>query len=45
VGGEVAAETMVELLRRLVAGGVGVIKTWGLFAFDGEPGFSLGQGQ
>jgi len=44
-GGEVAAETMVDLLRRLVAGGVDVIKTEGLFAFDGEPGFSLGQGQ
>jgi isocitrate dehydrogenase len=44
-GGEVPAETMVELLRRLVAAGVDVIKTEGLFAFDGEPGFSLGQGQ
>jgi len=43
--GEVATETMVDLLRRLIAGSVDVIKTKGLFAFDGEPGFSPGQGQ
>jgi isocitrate dehydrogenase len=35
----------VELLGRLVEAGVDVIKTEGLYRFDGEPGYSLGQGQ
>jgi len=33
------------LLTRLVAAGLDVIKTEGLYLFDGEPGFSRGQGQ
>lgn len=37
--------TVVELLRRLSGAGVDFIKTEGLYTFDGEPGFSLGQGQ
>ena len=38
--------TMIaELLRRLAGAGVDFIKTEGLYTFDGEPGFSLGQGQ
>ena len=36
---------VVELLRRLAAQGVGFIKTEQLYLFDGQPGFSLGQGQ
>ncbi len=36
---------LAELLRRLCASGVDFIKTEGLYAFDGEPGYSLGQGQ
>ena len=35
----------VELLRRLAQAGVDFVKTEHLFTFDGEPGFSLGQGQ
>ncbi|MCA6333176.1 MAG: NADP-dependent isocitrate dehydrogenase, partial [Phenylobacterium sp.] len=36
---------VVELLRRLTLSGVDFVKTEHLFTFDGEPGFSLGQGQ
>ena len=36
---------VVELLRRLAQAGVPFIKTEQLYLFDGEPGFSLGQGQ
>ena len=35
----------VELLRRLARAGIPSIKTEQLYLFDGEPGFSLGQGQ
>ncbi|MCK4177899.1 NADP-dependent isocitrate dehydrogenase [Aciditerrimonas ferrireducens] len=41
----VAYDDVVALLGRLVAAGQPFIKTEGLFTFDGEPGFSLGQGQ
>jgi isocitrate dehydrogenase len=37
--------TIAELLRRLAGAGVDFIKTEGLYSFDGQPGFSLGQGQ
>jgi len=37
--------TVVELLRRLAQAGVDFVKTEQLYTFDGEPGFSLGQGQ
>jgi isocitrate dehydrogenase len=36
---------IVELLSRLAAEGVDFIKTEHLYTFDGQPGFSLGQGQ
>lgn len=36
---------IVALLGRLVQGGADVIKTEHLYTFDGEPGYSLGQGQ
>jgi isocitrate dehydrogenase len=36
---------VVELLHRLTLSGVDFVKTEHLFTFDGEPGFSLGQGQ
>jgi isocitrate dehydrogenase len=36
---------IVDLLRNLAQAGVDFIKTEQLFTFDGEPGFSLGQGQ
>lgn len=37
--------TIAELLRRLAAAGIDFVKTEGLYEFDGEAGFSLGQGQ
>lgn len=36
---------VVELLSRLAAQGIDFVKTEQLYRFDGEPGFSLGQGQ
>ena len=36
---------MIELLRDLHYAGIDFVKTEGLYLFDGEPGFSLGQGQ
>jgi isocitrate dehydrogenase len=36
---------IVDLLRNLTQAGIDFIKTEHLFTFDGEPGFSLGQGQ
>lgn len=44
-GGVVSYDEIVQLLARLVSAGLPFIKTEGLFTFDGEPGFSLGQGQ
>jgi isocitrate dehydrogenase len=44
-GQPVAHEDLVALLGRLVGAGLPFIKTEGLYTFDGEPGFSLGQGQ
>jgi len=38
-------EQVIALLSRLAAAGLPFIKTEGLFTFDGEAGFSLGQGQ
>lgn len=37
--------TIAELLRRLAVAGIDFVKTEGLYEFDGEAGFSLGQGQ
>jgi isocitrate dehydrogenase len=36
---------VVELLGRLDRAGIDFVKTEGLYRFDGEPGYSLGQGQ
>jgi isocitrate dehydrogenase len=36
---------VAELMTRLVREGVDFIKTEHLYEFDGEPGYSLGQGQ
>ncbi len=36
---------IIGLLSRLAGAGLEFIKTEGLFTFDGQPGFSLGQGQ
>jgi isocitrate dehydrogenase len=44
-GGTVTHEKVIALLSRLVAAGLPPIKTEGLFTFDGQPGFSMGQGQ
>jgi isocitrate dehydrogenase len=45
LGDPVTHDQIIELLRRLVGAGLPFIKTEGLFTFDGQPGFSLGQGQ
>ena len=44
-GASVTAEDMVALLGRIVAAGHDVVKTEGLYTFDGEAGFTKGQGQ
>jgi isocitrate dehydrogenase len=36
---------VIELLQRVAAAGFDFIKTENLYVFDGEKGFSLGQGQ
>jgi isocitrate dehydrogenase len=43
--GEAAHQQIVALLDRVDAAGLDFIKTENLCTFDGEPGFSLGQGQ
>jgi isocitrate dehydrogenase len=44
-GKEPNKATLARLLSRLAALGVEFVKTEHLFAFDGVPGYSLGQGQ
>lgn len=44
-GATTSATRIVALLERLVGAGLEPIKTEGLYTFDGEPGFSRGQGQ
>jgi isocitrate dehydrogenase len=44
-GAPVSTAQVLALLGRLAAAGLPFIKTEGLYTFDGEPGFSLGQGQ
>lgn len=44
-GSAISAEAAVKLQGRLVEAGYPPIKTEGLFIFDGEPGFTKGQGQ
>jgi isocitrate dehydrogenase len=43
--GPVSAAATIKLLGHLEAAGFPFIKSEGLFTFDGEPGFSKGQGQ
>jgi isocitrate dehydrogenase len=43
--GEARPGDVVGLLQRLAEAGVDFVKTEHLYRFDGEPGFSLGQGQ
>jgi isocitrate dehydrogenase len=40
-----SAALAAELMMRVSQSGLDVVKVEGLYAFDGEPGFSLGQGQ
>ena len=40
-----SAALTAELMMRVAQSGFDVVKTEGLFTFDGEPGYSLGQGQ
>ncbi|MCG8594636.1 MAG: NADP-dependent isocitrate dehydrogenase [Kiloniellales bacterium] len=44
-GKQLNKSMVVELLQKLAKEGVDFIKTEHLFTFDGEPGYSLGQGQ
>lgn len=43
--GPIASSQIVSLLERMAAAGIEFIKTEHLCTFDGQPGFSLGQGQ
>jgi isocitrate dehydrogenase len=43
--GQASSADVVNLLGRLSGAGVDFVKTEGLYRFDGEPGYSLGQGQ
>lgn len=43
--GYASGTDVVNLLSRLAAAGLDFVKTEGLYRFDGEPGYSLGQGQ
>ena len=36
---------VLDILRQLTGAGVDFVKTEQLYTFDGEPGYSLGQGQ
>ena len=45
LGSPVTHDQIIDLLRRLANAGLPFIKTEGLFTFDGQAGFSLGQGQ
>ncbi len=44
-GSLVEMSSILDLIARLDAAGLPFIKSEGLFTFDGQPGFSLGQGQ
>jgi len=44
-GTQLSHASIAELLGRLAAAGIDFIKTEHLCTFDGEPGYSLGQGQ
>ena len=44
-GSKITKQDIIELLQAAEAHGVDTIKTENLYAFDGKPAFSLGQGQ
>lgn len=44
-GAQAMPDQVVALLERLTQFGIDWVKTEGLYRFDGEPGYSLGQGQ
>lgn len=44
-GAPLATSDAIAVLSRLDAAGLPFLKTEGLYTFDGEPGYSLGQGQ
>lgn len=44
-GSSIQHQQIIALLGRINAAGLDFIKTEGLYTFDGEPGYSLGQGQ
>lgn len=44
-GNRVQYEDLISLQSRLVDSGLPAVKTEGLYTFDGNPGYSLGQGQ
>ncbi|MFN2411570.1 MAG: NADP-dependent isocitrate dehydrogenase, partial [Pyrinomonadaceae bacterium] len=44
-GGTVTHQQVIDLLGRFNAAGIDFIKTEHLYNFDGQPGYSKGQGQ
>ena len=44
-GGAISQPDVVALLSRITSAGLSFVKTEGLFQFDGERGYSLGQGE
>ncbi|MEY3982588.1 MAG: isocitrate dehydrogenase [Bacteroidota bacterium] len=44
-GNNITKEDILELLQKAILADIDVIKTENLYAFDGKPAFSLGQGQ
>ena len=44
-GNYIAKKDIVELLTNAISNNIDIIKTENLYAFDGKPAFSLGQGQ
>jgi isocitrate dehydrogenase len=45
VGAAITHPTIIALLERVAGAGFDFVKTENLYNFDGEPGFTLGQGQ
>lgn len=44
-GSAITKQNIVELMQKAIDAGIDIIKTENLYAFDGKPAFSLGQGQ
>jgi len=44
-GKNISKEDILELMQKAILANIDVIKTENLYAFDGKPAFSLGQGQ